>query len=485
VTGEVNPQHVDVLIVGAGLSGIGAARHLKHRCPGKSFAILESRDAIGGTWDLFRYPGIRSDSDMYTLGYAFRPWTHPKAIAEGPVIRDYIRDTAREEGIEPHIRYRTRVASAAWSSAEARWIVEATETDTGETVRFTAGWLHLCSGYYDYAEAHSPDFPGASDFAGQVVHPQFWPDDLDSAGKRIVVIGSGATAVTLVPALARSAAHVTMLQRSPTYIVSLPSADPIAAALRRWLPAGLASRLVRAKNVGLQMLFYQLARRRPGPTRDRIVDLVRKELGPDYDLSHFTPRYKPWDQRLCLVPDADLFAAIRNGRASVMTDEIERFTPTGIRLRSGAELLADLIVTATGLKIQLHGDIAISVDDAPANIPSRFSYKGLMFSDVPNLSYAFGYTNASWTLKADLSAGYLCRLLRHMDRRGARVAVPRRGAGVREAPFISFTSSYVQRSLHLFPKQGSVRPWRLHQNYALDLLALRFGRLDDGAMELS
>ena len=485
MTGEADPQHVDVLIVGAGLSGIGAAWHLKHRCPGKSFLILESREAIGGTWDLFRYPGIRSDSDMHTLGYAFRPWTHPKAIAEGPVIREYIQDTAREGEIEPHVRFRTRVRSASWSSAEARWSVEAERTDSGETVRFTANWLHLCSGYYDYAEGHRPDFPGASDFAGRIVHPQFWPDDLDTAGKRVVVIGSGATAVTLVPALARDAGHVIMLQRSPTYIVSLPSADPIADTLRKLLPARLASRLVRAKNVGLQMLFYQLARRRPGATRDKIIDLIRKELGPDYDLSHFTPRYKPWDQRLCLVPDADLFAAIRDGRASVVTDEIERFTPSGIELRSGAELPADLIITATGLKIQLLGNVAISIDGAPAEIPSRFSYKGLMFSDVPNLSYAFGYTNASWTLKADLTAGYLCRLLRHMDRRGARIAIPRRGAGVKEAPFVDFTSSYVQRSLRLLPKQGSVRPWRLHQNYVLDLLTLRFGRVEDGTMELS
>ena len=483
--GEADPEHVDVLIVGAGLSGIGAAWHLKHRCPGRSFVILESREAIGGTWDLFRYPGIRSDSDMHTLGYGFRPWTHPKAIAEGPVIRDYIRDTAREGGIDPHTRLQTRVRRASWSSAEARWTIEAERADTGETVRFTAAWLHLCSGYYDYAEGYAPAFAGADDFAGPIVHPQFWPDDLDVSGKRIVVIGSGATAVTLVPALARTAAHVTMLQRSPTYIVSLPSADPIANALRRFLPQRLASRLVRAKNVALQMLFFQLARRRPGPTRDKIVKLIGKELGPDYDLSHFTPRYNPWDQRLCLVPDADLFAAIRERRASMVTGKIERFTATGLKLRSGAELPADLVVTATGLKIQLLGDIAISIDGAPADISSKLSYKGLMFSDVPNLSYAFGYTNASWTLKADLAAGYLCRLLRHMSRRGARVAVPRRGPGVEETPFVDFTSGYVQRALHLLPKQGATRPWKLQQNYALDLLTLRFGRVEDGTLELA
>jgi cation diffusion facilitator CzcD-associated flavoprotein CzcO len=486
VAGEAEPEHVDVLIVGAGLSGIGAAWHLKHRCPGKSLLILESREAIGGTWDLFRYPGIRSDSDMYTLGYVFRPWTHGKAIADGPVILDYIRDTSREGGIDPHIRLSHRVASASWCSAEARWTVEGERSDTGAKVRFTCSWLHICSGYYDYAEGHRPEFPDAADFAGRIVHPQFWPDGLDHAGKRIVVIGSGATAVTLVPALAKTAAQVTMLQRSPTYIVSLPSTDPIATALRRLLPAKLASRLVRAKNVALQMIFYQLARRRPGRTRDKIIDLIRQELGPDRDVErHFAPSYRPWDQRLCLVPDSDLFAAIRDGRASVVTDEIERFTPSGIKLLSGAELPADLIVTATGLKVKLLGDIAVSIDGSPTDFATKLSYKGMMFSDVPNLSYAFGYTNASWTLKADLTAAYLCRLLRHMDRRGARSAVPRWGPGVEETPFVDFTSGYIQRAAHLLPKQGSKRPWRLHQNYLLDLLTLRFGKVDDEEMELS
>jgi cation diffusion facilitator CzcD-associated flavoprotein CzcO len=475
-----------VLIVGAGLSGIGAAWHLKHHCPGKSLLILEGRAAIGGTWDLFRYPGIRSDSDMHTLGYRFRPWTEPKAIADGATILDYIRDTAREGGIEPHIRFRHQVRGASWSSAEARWTVEVERGDTGGTVRFTANWLHLCSGYYDYEEAHAPDFAGASAFAGTIVHPQFWPDALDVSGKRVVVIGSGATAVTLVPALARRAAHVTMLQRSPSYIVSLPSADRIANGLRRLLPARLAYRLIRAKNVGLQMLFFQLARRRPGKTRERMLELIRRELGPDHDVAtHFSPRYDPWDQRLCLVPDSDLFKAIRERRATVVTDEIECFTATGLKLRSGAELPADIVVTATGLKIKLLGDVRFEVDGAPTDFARTLSYKGLMFSDVPNLSYAFGYTNASWTLKADLGSAYLCRLLRHMDRRGARVAVPRRDPNVAERPFIDFNSGYIQRAADKLPKQGATRPWRLHQNYALDLLSLRHGRVDDGVMAFS
>jgi cation diffusion facilitator CzcD-associated flavoprotein CzcO len=475
-----------VLIVGAGLSGIGAAWHLKHHCPGKSLLILEGRAAIGGTWDLFRYPSIRSDSDMHTLGYRFRPWTEPKAIADGATILDYIRDTAREGGIEPHIRFRHQVRGASWSSAEARWTVEVERGDTGGTVRFTANWLHLCSGYYDYEEAHAPDFAGASAFAGTIVHPQFWPDALDVSGKRVVVIGSGATAVTLVPALARRAAHVTMLQRSPSYIVSLPSADRIANGLRRLLPARLAYRLIRAKNVGLQMLFFQLARRRPGKTRERMLELIRRELGPDHDVAtHFSPRYDPWDQRLCLVPDSDLFKAIRERRATVVTDEIECFTATGLKLRSGAELPADIVVTATGLKIKLLGDVRFEVDGAPTDFARTLSYKGLMFSDVPNLSYAFGYTNASWTLKADLGSAYLCRLLRHMDRRGARVAVPRRDPNVAERPFIDFNSGYIQRAADKLPKQGATRPWRLHQNYALDLLSLRHGRVDDGVMAFS
>jgi cation diffusion facilitator CzcD-associated flavoprotein CzcO len=420
---------------------------------------------------------------MYTLGYAFRPWTHGKSIADGAVIRDYIGDTAREGGIERHIRLGHHVRSASWSSAETRWTVDVERG--GESLRFTCDWLHLCAGYYDYAQGHSPDFEGAADFAGPIVHPQFWPDTLEYRGKRIVVIGSGATAVTLVPTLAKTAAHVTMLQRSPSYIVSLPSSDPIADALRRWLPARLAYRLVRAKNVGLQMLFYQLARRRPGKTRDKIIDLIRGELGPDHDVErHFGPSYKPWDQRLCLVPDSDLFAALRDGSATIVTDHVERFTRLGLKLRSGAELPADIVVTATGLKVRLLGDIAITIDGVRTDFAQALSYKGMMFSDVPNLSYAFGYTNASWTLKADLTSAYLCRLLRRMERKGLRIAVPRRPAGIEERPFVDFNSGYVERAVHLLPRQGATRPWRLNQNYLLDLIALKFGKVADGTLEL-
>ena len=477
------PEHVDVILVGAGLSGIGAAWHLQHRCPGRSWLILEAREAIGGTWDLFRYPGIRSDSDMFTLGYAFRPWTEAKAIADGPSILDYVRRTAAESGIDRKIRFRHRVKRADWSSAEARWTVEAVREDSGETVRLTCNFLHMCSGYYDYARGHDPAFPGQERFAGRIVHPQFWPQDLDYRGRKVVVIGSGATAVTLVPAMAEQAAYVTMLQRSPTYIVSRPSRDAIADTLRKLLPAKLAYALVRWKNVLLQLLFFHLARKRPAKVKTKLLKLVRDELGDEYDVAtHFTPRYNPWQQRLCLVPDADLFVAIREGRASVVTDEIETFTEKGLKLASGAEIEADIVVTATGLKVQLLGEVAFTIDGAPCDFSRCLTYRGMMFSDVPNLAFSFGYTNASWTLKADLTALYLCRLLNHMAKTGCAVAVPRRDPGVEEAPFIDFTSGYVQRALAALPKQGSRRPWKLHQNYALDLAALRLGRVDDGTL---
>ena len=478
--------HFDVLIVGAGLSGIGAGYHLQARCPGLSYAILEAREAIGGTWDLFRYPGIRSDSDMFTLGYAFRPWREPKAIADGPSILRYVRETASEYGIDWHIRYHHRVRRASWSSAEARWMVEAERADTGETVVFTCGFLLMCSGYYSYAEGHAPSFPGIDRFKGRVIHPQFWPEDLDYAGKRVVVVGSGATAVTLVPEMAKEAAHVVMLQRSPTYIVSRPSEDALANRLRRRLSAKLAYRLTRLRNVTLGMFFYNTARKRPERTKQRILDLVRQELGANYDIAtHFTPGYNPWDQRLCLVPDSDLFKAIRAGRVSVVTDHIETFTETGIRLRSGAELEADIVVTATGLKLNLLGDVAFSLDGNPVDLSKSLSYKGMMFSDVPNLASVFGYTNASWTLKADLTCEYVCRLLNHMRRHGYAAATPRRDPSVEERPFVDFSSGYIQRALDTLPKQGSKKPWRLYQNYALDMAALRLGAVDDGVMRFT
>lgn len=485
-----NPEtpipHFDVLLVGAGISGIGAARFLQERCPDRSWLILESREGVGGTWDLFRYPGIRSDSDMYTLGFAFKPWLEAKAIADGPSILNYVEETARENDILGRIRFRHHVTRASWSSADARWTVEAQRRDTGETVRFTCGWLHMCSGYYDYAEGYRPDFPGMADFKGEIVHPQFWPEDLDYKGKRVVVIGSGATAVTLVPAMAWDAAHVVMLQRSPTWIVSRPSEDKIAHWLRRRLPRMLAYQLVRWKNVGLQQFFFRMARRRPEKVGRKLLDMVREELGPDYDVgTHFTPRYNPWQQRLCLVPDSDLFEAIRQGKASVVTGEIERFTATGLELKSGDPLDADIVVTATGLKLQVLSGIPFTVDGQSCDFAKGMTYKGMMFSDVPNLSYSFGYTNASWTLKADLTAGYLCRLLNHMKAKGCDIALPRRDPDVQPIPFVDFTSGYFERARHLLPHQGATKPWRLNQNYARDMAALKFGKIEDGVMEFS
>lgn len=477
-------EHVDVIVVGAGLSGIGAGYYLQTRCPDRSYAILEARDAIGGTWDLFRYPGIRSDSDMHTLGYAFEPWEEEKSIADGPSIRDYVVRTAQRHGIDRHIRFGQRVVSADWSSEDAHWRV-AIEA-AGERREMTCNFLYLCSGYYDYARGHSPEFAGIDDFRGQVIHPQFWPEELDYAGKRVVVIGSGATAVTLVPAMAQTAAHVTMLQRSPTYVVSRPAADATANALRRRLPRRAAYALTRWKNVVFGMAFYRLARRRPERVKERLLGMVREHLGPDYDVgTHFTPRYNPWDQRLCLVPDADLFEALRSGRATVETGAIERFTAEGVRLASGKELAADIVVTATGLEIALMGKIKLAVDGAPVDPGEALQYKGMMLSNVPNLAFTFGYTNASWTLKADLVAGYVCRLLNTMKRRGMQQATPRIGAApLKTEPFADFTSGYIQRALDSLPRQGDRKPWRLNQNYALDLMALRFGSIDD-SMEFS
>lgn len=481
----MSSEHFDVIVVGAGLSGIGAGYHLQTNCASKSYVILEGRTCIGGTWDLFRYPGVRSDSDMYTLGYSFKPWTDPKAIADGPAILEYVRETAREHGIDRKIRFQHRVVSASWSSAGARWTVQAERGPEREAIRLTCNFLFMCSGYYRYDAGYRPDFPGEQRFAGRIVHPQKWTEDIDYAGKRVVVIGSGATAVTLVPELAKQAAHVTMLQRSPTYVVSRPSEDPVAHRLRKYLPEMLAYRIVRWKNVLRGMYIYRLCKRDPERIKKLIVGGVRMELGPDYDVEkHFTPRYKPWDQRVCLVPDSDMFKAIRAGRAAVVTDQIETFTEKGIALKGGETLEADLIVTATGLNLQPVGGLQLSVDGKPVVLSSTMSYKGMMYSDVPNLASAVGYTNASWTLKCDLTCEYVCRLLNLMDAKGYRQATPRRtDPQISTEPWVDFSSSYVRRSEHLFPKQGSRRPWRLHQNYALDILALHFGKLEDGTME--
>ena len=479
-------EYVDVLVVGAGLSGICAGYHLQDKCPGKSYAILEARDTIGGTWDLFRYPGVRSDSDMYTLGFRFRPWPDAQAIADGPSIRQYVRDTARMYGVDEKIRFGHRVKSADWSSEDARWTVEVERSDTGEAVTFTCGFLFFCSGYYRYDEGYTPHFEGTDRFKGQIVHPQHWPEDLDYTGKRVVVIGSGATGVTLVPAMAERAAHVTMLQRSPSYIVSLPGKDPVARGLRRLLPQRLVYPIVRWKNVFMTMASFELSRRRPRLAKALIKKGVERRLPKGYDWDpHFRPRYNPWDQRLCLVPDGDMFDAICEGKASMVTDRVETFTETGIRLESGEELEADVVVTATGLNLLPIGGVGASVDGEEVKLPERLAYKGMMLSGVPNAALAIGYTNASWTLKCELTCEYVCRLLNHMDEIGQRVCTPQnRDPSVTPEPLIDFSSGYVQRAIDSFPKQGSKRPWRLYQNYARDLVLLRHGSVDD-AMEFS
>ncbi|MBC7986940.1 MAG: NAD(P)/FAD-dependent oxidoreductase [Sphingomonadaceae bacterium] len=480
-------EYVDVLVVGAGISGIGAGWHLQRYCPGKSYAILEARDQLGGTWDLFRYPGVRSDSDMHTLGYSFKPWTKAKAIADGPAILDYLNETADENDIRRHIRFGHRVLGASWSSEDAAWTIEAERGPDREPVRIRANFLFMCSGYYDYAAGYTPDFEGLADYRGEIVHPQKWSDAVDYAGKRVVVIGSGATAVTLIPELARDAAHVVMLQRSPTYMVSRPAEDGIANRLRAMLPARTAYRLTRWKNVLYGMYFFRMCRRSPARVKAKLIDMVRATLPADYDVeTHFTPRYNPWDQRLCLVPDNDFFDALGEGSASIVTDRIERFTERGIKLESGRELEADMVVTATGLNLQFFGGATISVDGEAQNFGGKIAYKGMMYDDVPNFASSFGYTNASWTLKADLTCAYVCRLLNHMDRTRTRIATPRLAdTGVEPEPWVDFSSGYFQRALDKLPKQGSKHPWRLHQNYARDILLLRYGKVDDGVMEFA
>ncbi len=481
-------EHLDVVIVGAGISGIGAAYHLQTALPRKSFAILEAREALGGTWDLFRYPGIRSDSDMYTLGFSFRPWTSPNAIADGPSILAYLQDTAREHGIDRKIRYRARVERAEWSSASARWTLHVRDGATGALFTVSCSFLFVCAGYYDYAGGYTPDFPGRERFPGQVVHPQRWTSDLAWAGKRVVVIGSGATAITLVPALAEKAAHVTMLQRTPSYVLALPGRDPIARWLREKLPSKAAYSVTRWKNVLAFMAFYQWSRRYPQRAKRWLVTQAGKQLGDrEAARAHFTPPYEPWAQRLCFAPDGDFFAPIRDGRVDVVTDHVETFTERGILLRSGKELAADLIVTATGLKLKLFGGIELLVDGRRPEPTRSFVYRGMMVSDVPNLAFAVGYTNASWTLKVDLVAEYVCRLLGHLDEKGLTTCVPRvrDRASLGEEPLIDFSSGYVQRAAAELPKQGSRAPWKLYQNYLLDLVTLRHARLQDDALELS
>jgi cation diffusion facilitator CzcD-associated flavoprotein CzcO len=480
-------EHVDVLIVGAGLSGIAAGYYIQTHCPQKSYAILEARDAIGGTWDLFRYPGVRSDSDMHTLGYSFRPWPERKAIADGPAILAYVRETAARFGIDEKIRFQHRVRHLAWSTEEARWTVDIERGPGQENGQLTCCFLFMCTGYYDYNHGYTPDWPGFERFQGHVVHPQQWPRDLDYAGKRIVVIGSGATAVTLVPALAEQAAHVTMVQRSPTYIVARPSQDALGNWLHRRLPTGPADHLTRWKNIALGTYFYWLSRRRPEQVRKTILQWAREQLGPEYDVERdFSPRYNPWDQRLCLVPDGDLFNAIKAGKAAIVTDTIDTFTETGVRLASGKELEADIIITATGLTMRLMANIELEVDGALVDLGQTLSYKGIMFSDIPNLAQAIGYTNASWTLKCELIAGYVCRLLNYMDAHGYSECLPKRPAGMPgEESAMALTSGYVERARASLPRQGPQRPWRTFNNYFRDLMIMRFGDVNDGTMRFS
>ncbi|GAB3009892.1 flavin-containing monooxygenase [Mycobacterium bourgelatii] len=473
-------EHLDVVIVGAGISGVSAAWHLQDRCPTKSYAILEKRAAMGGTWDLFRYPGIRSDSDMHTLGFRFRPWTERQAIADGGPILEYVKSTAAMYGIDKHIRYNQKVVNVDWSSAENRWTVQI--DSNGEQSSITCSFLFLCSGYYNYEEGYSPKFAGSEDFTGPIIHPQHWPEDLDYEGKNIVVIGSGATAVTLVPALANSGAkHVTMLQRSPTYIVSQPERDSVAERLNRYLPERMAYTVVRWKNVVRGAALYGACQKWPRRMRKMFMGLAKKQLPEGYDVrKHFGPHYNPWEQRLCLVPNGDLFRAIRHGKVDVVTDTIDRFTPNGIRLNSGQELAADIIVTATGLNLQLFGGATTSIDGEPVDITKSIAYKGMMLSGIPNMAYTVGYTNASWTLKADLVSEFVCRLLNHMDANGFdTVVVDRPGPDVEERPFMEFTPGYVLRSLDELPKQGSRTPWRLNQNYLRDIRLIRRGKLED------
>jgi len=473
-----------VIIVGAGLSGIGAAYHLQDKCPGHNYTILEARENMGGTWDLFRYPGIRSDSDMYTLGYAFSPWKDPKAIADGPSILEYIKTTAQEFGIDQKIRYDHKVTTAEWVADEQKWRITVRTKGGAQEVVYTCNFLFLCSGYYRYDQGYLPNFPGVDQYQGQLIHPQQWPEDLDYADKDVVVIGSGATAVTLVPELAKQAKSVTMLQRTPTYIMNLPSEDWLANQLKKILPKGWAHTLARWKNITFGLLFYQASQRWPKTIKGFLQRAARKDLGPDVALKHFDPPYRPWDQRLCLVPDGDLFHTLRDGKAQILTDQIKTFTAEGLELQSGTTLKADLVVTATGLKIQLLGGVKFKVNGKEINLSDLHAYRGVMLSDLPNLGLAIGYTNASWTLKCDLNCQYICRLLNYMEEHHYRICTPRFDASTYDSePLLDLSAGYVQRALDEMPKQGSGGPWKVHQNYFKDLVSLRFGDLADEALQ--
>jgi monooxygenase len=483
---ETRTEVLDVLIVGAGVSGIGLACHLRRRLPRKSFTILERRAAIGGTWDLFRYPGVRSDSDMCTFGYKFRPWTGPSILADGPAIKEYLSDTAREYDVARRIRFGRKVVRAEWSSAQQCWAVEVHREEDGQPERYLARFLVGCTGYYNHDAGHNPRLPGEGDFQGRIVHPQHWPEDLDYTGRRVVVIGSGATAITLVPAMTDRAAHVTMLQRSPTYVLSVPALDPSADLWRR-LPVGLAYRLARARNIALARALYVLSRAMPKTMRRLLLDQVRRQLRGAADMRHFTPTYDPWEERMCVVPNGDLFRALRRGKASVVTDHIEAFTTSGLRLRSGEVLPADIVVKATGLDVQLMGGVEVLVDGAPVRSCDRMVYKGVLLQDVPNAAMMFGYTNIAWTLKVDLACEYLCRLIEHMDQRGYAQVVARDRVGLRTEGTIldSLSAGYIRRAADRLPRQGKEAPWRVLNDYLRDTWTLRMGDIEDGVLELS
>lgn len=477
-------EHFDVLVVGAGLSGIGAGYFLQDRCPEKSYVILEGRESMGGTWDLFKYPGIRSDSDMYTLGFSFSPWTKGKTIADGDDILAYIKETAHHYGIENNIRYQHQVHSANWDSEKSHWTVKSTKTTSGESIEYTANFLYMCSGYYRYDQGYTPEFKGRENFKGDVIHPQHWPENLDYKDKNVVVIGSGATAITLIPNMTKDAQHITMLQRSPTYIAGLPNIDAIPGLIRKILPKNLAYDFVRLCNVSLFMAFYQFCVRRPKVARKLLLKQAQYWLGNDAELGHFTPSYNPWEQRLCLAPDGDFFKAIKKGDASVVTDTIECFDEKGIQLKSGKHLDTDIIITATGLNLIPFGGLHLSFDGELIDLTKRMTYKGMMIQDLPNFAYAVGYTNASWTLKADLTSAYVCRVIKYMDKHNYKVYSPAHvDPDVQEEPFMDLASGYIQRALDKFPKQGSKAPWKLYQNYFLDLLSLRFSKINDEVME--
>ncbi|MFT4632369.1 MAG: monooxygenase [Candidatus Azotimanducaceae bacterium] len=477
-------ESVDVLIIGAGLAGIGGACQVRRNCPDRSFMILESRATSGGTWDLFRYPGIRSDSDMYTYSYGFKPWKDKSTIADGYKILSYLREAAAENDVERHIRYQHKVVATNWLSSDNRWLVTAERGGSGESVTISCKFMFNCSGYYDYERGYTPDFAGIEDFKGQVVHPQHWPEDLDYQGKRVVVIGSGATAVTLVPAMSKDTASLVMLQRTPTYIANVPAEDPMAKTLRKCLPDNWAFRLTRWKKMLFQIYIYQLSRRKPQELRKFLLGGVRKALGPDYDVAtHFTPDYNPWDQRLCAVPDGDLFAAIRAGNAEVVTDHIDQFNFEGIQLKSGKQLDADIVILATGLNLKFAGGVKYSIDGKELDITEHFIFRGMMFSGIPNMAFTVGYTNSSWTLKTDLTGKYVCRLLNKMDRGNYSTVTPRMKGEVDEVPLLDFDAGYVLRARERFPKNGNRLPWKNYQNYIRDFIGLRLGGLSDDELE--